>query len=411
MTAWSRHLYLRIWLAVVLGVAVLMALVGWAWRVSVEHNTATPPMREWVIRNAQGEVLASTSARPQPGQPLEIDVLLVGGQTIRLFLERRGERPPGDHLGGRPPHMRDVPPWWARPPYGFVWMLGLMGVAAALALYPVVRRLTKRLEGLQQGVQRWGEGDLSVRVPEQGNDEVADLSQRFNAAAARIETLMASQKSLLANASHELRSPLARIRMGLELMEVAAADAAVLQRTRQEILRNMAELDQLIDEILLASRLDAREADLGTVESVDLVGLCAEECARVGAVLDVPEGMHTLEVQGLGKLLRRMVRNLLENARRYGDAQQPSGAIDLTLRRFAGGVQLSVCDRGPGVPEPWRERIFEPFFRLPGASERVGGVGLGLALVKSIAERHGATVRCEGRDGGGACFTVGFAQA
>ena len=131
----------------------------------------------------------------------------------------------------------------------------------------------------------------------------------------------------------------------------------------------------------------------------------------MGAVLDVPEGMHTLEVQGLGKLLRRMVRNLLENARRYGDAQQPSGAIDLTLRRFAGGVQLSVCDRGPGVPEPWRERIFEPFFRLPGASERVGGVGLGLALVKSIAERHGATVRCEGRDGGGACFTVGFAQA
>jgi two-component system OmpR family sensor kinase len=411
MTAWSRHLYLRIWLAVVLGVAVLMALVGWAWRVSVEHNTASPPMREWVIRNAQGEVLASTSARPQPGQPLEIDVPLAGGQTMRMFLERRGERPPGERQGGRPPHMRDLPPWWARPPYGFVWMLGLMGVAAALALYPVVRRLTKRLEGLQQGVQRWGEGDLSVRMPVLGNDEVADLSQRFNAAAARIETLMASQKSLLANASHELRSPLARIRMGLELMEVAAADAAVQQRTRQEILRNMAELDQLIDEILLASRLDAREADLGTVESVDLVGLCAEECARVGAVLDVPEGVHTLEVQGVGKLLRRMVRNLLENARRYGDAQQPSGAIELTLRHLASGVQLSVCDRGPGVPEAWRERIFEPFFRLPGASERVGGVGLGLALVKSIAERHGATVRCEGRDGGGACFTVGFAQA
>ena len=130
MTAWSRHLYLRIWLAVVLGVAVLMALVGWAWRASVEHNTATPPMREWVIRNAQGEVLASTSARPQPGQPLEIDVPLAGGQTMRLFLERRGERPPGERQGGRPPHMRDLPPWWARPPYGFVWMLGLMGVAA-----------------------------------------------------------------------------------------------------------------------------------------------------------------------------------------------------------------------------------------------------------------------------------------
>ena len=408
MKVWSRHLYLRIWLAVVLGVAVLMALVGWAWRVSVEHNTASPPMREWIVRNAQGDVLASTSARPQPGQPLQIDVPLANGQQVHLFLERRGERPAGDRLGGRPPHLRDLPPWWARPPYGFVWMLGLMGVAAALALYPVVRRLTKRLEGLQQGVQRWGDGDLSVRVPVLGNDEVADLSQRFNAAAARIEGLMVSQKSLLANASHELRSPLARIRMGLELMDVAAADAVIRQRTREEILRNMAELDQLIDEILLASRLDAREADLGTVESVDLVGLCAEECARVGAVLDVPEGMHTLEVQGVGKLLRRMVRNLLENARRYGDAHGALDAMVLSLGHDASGVRLRVCDRGPGVPVQWRERIFEPFFRLPGASERVGGVGLGLSLVKSIAERHGATVRCEDREGGGACFTVRF---
>ena len=243
----------------------------------------------------------------------------------------------------------------------------------------------------------------------QGDDEVADLSQRFNAAAARIEGLMASQKSLLANASHELRSPLARIRMGLELLE-AAADAAIRQRTQGEILRNMAELDQLIDEILLASRLDAREADLGTIESVDLVGLCAEECARVGAVLEVPEGMHTLEVQGVGKLLRRMVRNLLENARRYGDTLGAEDAMTLSLGRGASGVQLRVCDRGPGVPSQWRERIFEPFFRLPGASERVGGVGLGLSLVKSIAERHGATVGCEDREGGGACFCVQFAH-
>ena len=410
MSGWSRHLYLRIWLAVVLGVAVLMTLVGWAWHLSVEHNMANPPLREWVVRNAQGEVLASTTARPAPGTPLEIQVPMGGPVPMQLFLERRLELPGGGmvHLGGRPPHPRDLSPWWARPPYGFIWMLALMGVAAALALYPVVRRLTKRLEGLQQGVQRWGDGDLSVRVPVLGHDEVADLSKRFNAAAARIEGLMASQKSLLANASHELRSPLARIRMGLELMEVAATDAAVHQRTRDEILRNMAELDQLIDEILLASRLDAREADLGTVEAVDLVGLCAEECARVGALLDVPEGLHTLEVPGVGKLLRRMVRNLLENARRYGDAQGATDATVLLLASDGQGVRLSVCDRGPGVPAPWRERIFEPFFRLPGASERVGGVGLGLSLVKSIAERHGASVRCEDRQGGGACFEVRF---
>ena len=406
MNVLSRHLYLRIWLAVVLGVAVLMALVGWAWRASVEHNAAPLPMREWVIRNAQGEVLASTSARPQPGQPLQIDVPLTSGGQAQLFLERRGERPVVDRMAGHPPHPRDLPPWWARPPYGFFWMLALMGVAAAFALYPVVRRLTKRLEGLQQGVQRWGDGDLSVRVPEAGDDEVADLSRRFNAAAERIQNLMAAQKSLLANASHELRSPLARIRMGLELMDTPGASEGVRGRTRTEILRNMAELDQLIDEILLASRLDAREADMGTVETVDLVGLCAEECARVGARLEVTEGLSSLEVQGVAKLLRRMVRNLLENAMRYGMTAGAHDDVVLSLSRQSGGPVLSVCDRGPGVPAPYRERIFEPFFRLPGATERAGGVGLGLSLVKSIAERHGAQVHCTDREGGGACFEL-----
>jgi signal transduction histidine kinase len=334
------------------------------------------------------------------GTPLHFEFVMPDGREMQLQIQRKWED------GRPPPRMHREPPWWAAPPYGFFWMLGLIGLAVALGLYPVVRRLTQRLEGLQRGVQLWGEGDLSARVPVQGADEVADLSSRFNQAAERIEGLMASQKSLLANASHELRSPMARIRMGLELMDVASSDAAMHQRTRQEILRNMAELDQLIDEILLASRLDAKEADMGTVEAVDLVGLCAEECARVGAMLDVPEGLQSLEVPGVAKLLRRMVRNLLENARRYGALSEQGEGIVLSLRTDNQQVVLTVCDNGPGVPPEYRERIFEPFFRLPGASERVGGVGLGLALVKSIVERHQGTVRCTARQDCGACFEV-----
>jgi signal transduction histidine kinase len=423
---WSRHLYLRIWLAVVLVVTLLMLVVGWAWRATVEHHAAPPAPREWVVLNAQGEVLASTT-RAGPGAPLVFEVPLPDGQTLPLQVQRSGERSldrsrgpamhgmpgmgPGPE-GRMPPHLRKDMPWWAKPS-GFFWMLGLIGLAVALGLYPVVRRLTQRLEGLQRGVQRGGEGDLSVRVPVQGDDEVADLSERFNAAATRIEALMASQKSLLANASHELRSPLTRIRMGLELMGGPSADPDALSRNRAEILRNMAELDQLIDEILLASRLDAKEADIGTVEAVDLVGLCAEECARVGASFDVPEGLVQLEVSGVAKLLRRMVRNLLENARRYGQSSQASASgegIVLQLSQAETLVLLQVSDRGPGVPLAYRERIFEPFFRLPGASERVGGVGLGLSLVKSIAERHGGRVRCADRPGGGACFEVSLPQ-
>ncbi|MEP6792020.1 MAG: sensor histidine kinase, partial [Ramlibacter sp.] len=104
---------------------------------------------------------------------------------------------------------------------------------------------------------------------------------------------------------------------------------------------------------------------------------------------------------GVSRLLRRAIRNLLENARRYS-----GGTVEVEVRREGGQAIVRVSDRGPGVPLSERERIFEPFYRLPGASERDGGVGLGLALVKSIATRHNASVRCEDRPGGGASFVL-----
>ena len=274
-----------------------------------------------------------------------------------------------------------------------------------IGVFPIARRLTQRLEALQRGVQGWGEGNLSARVPSGGQDEVGDLSRHFNDAAERVQALMdsqaallRSQKSLLANASHELRSPLARIRMALELSGSAPTPAV-----RKEIGRNITELDQLIDEILLASRLDAKELDLGTLEEVDLVGLVAEEAARVNAALELAPGLTSVVVPGVSRLLRRAVRNLLENARRYGGQD-----VSAELSTEEGDAVLVVNDRGPGVPEDQRERIFEPFYRMPGASESNGGVGLGLALVRSIAQRHGGQVRCSPRTGGGARFTLRF---
>ncbi|MDM0090662.1 MULTISPECIES: ATP-binding protein [unclassified Variovorax] len=381
----TRHLYVRIWLAVLAGVAVVTLAAGWAWQMADEQRSAPLP-REVVLRDAQDRVIGTGQSlrTNRPGEGLEFTVTLKDGQNFQMQFGPRQNR-----AGGPPP--------WSRP-QGFFWLLGLVGLAVAIGLFPVVRRLTQRLETLQRGVQRWGEGDLSARVPEEGQDEVADLSKRFNAAAARVETLVRSHKSLLANASHELRSPLTRIRMGLELIGERPSPGA-----RDEISRNIGELDQLIDEILLASRLDASEADMGTVETVDLLGLAAEECARTTAELDLAEGTDSaaLQVRGVSRLLRRAIRNLLENARRYG-----AGEISLQLATHGDQVRLSVSDRGPGVPPALRDRIFEPFYRLPGASERDGGVGLGLALVKSIVERHEGTVHCEDRPGGGASFVL-----
>ena len=407
----GSRLYLRIWLAVLVAVAVLALLAGWAWRVADdarrESSAAGNGAREMTVLSADGQVLGSGSMRPIRDRD---------GRDMRDA--RNAPRPTGARdfelqLPGQPPYILHMPPReprpigppWARGPYatyGYLWLLAIVALAVALGVYPLVRRLTRRLEALQRGVAAWGAGELGTRVPVRGHDEVADLALRFNEAADRIETLVNAQKSLLANASHELRSPLARIRLAVELMDHNPSSPA----TRAEIKRNIGELDQLIDEILLASRLDAQQADLGTVEAVDMLGLAAEEAANTGAELQLDGDPAACEVQGVPKLLRRMVRNLLENARRYGQAD--GLPVDIWLKPEGQWLTVSVIDHGPGVPAELRERIFEPFFRTPGASETSGGVGLGLALVRSIAERHGGQVRCTARPDGapGAAFVL-----
>jgi signal transduction histidine kinase len=279
-------------------------------------------------------------------------------------------------------------------PMGFVVLLVAIALVVAAGAYPVVRRLTRRLERLQRSVEAWGDGQLATRVAVEGEDEVARLAASFNGAAARIEALVGAQKSLLANASHELRSPLARIRMAAELMAGQAAPAI-----QAELRRNVAELDQLIDEVLLASRLDAVGTATSPPEEVDLTGLVAEECARVGATLQA--GAHSM--MGEPKVLRRMVRNLVENAVRYGAGSK----VEVRLATAgAAALRLDVCDGGPGIPEAERERVFEPFYRVAGASETAGGVGLGLALVRQIARHHGGDAQCLPNGAGGCCFRV-----
>ncbi len=277
---------------------------------------------------------------------------------------------------------------------GVLLLLAALFTAITLGAYPVVRRLTRRLEILQRGVEVFGSGRLSHRVDARGEDEVAAVARSFNQAAQRIEDLVRSNRSLLANASHELRSPLARLKMAVSMFD--HADPAQHEELRREIDRDIRELDELVEEVLLASRLDAR-SDMQP-ELVELLGLLVEEAARVGA----EAGGEDVQVLGEERLLRRALRNLLENARRYGGDEVSADVGTLP----DGRIEISIRDRGPGVPAEFRERIFEPFYRLPGHAERAGGVGLGLSLVRQIAERHGGKVRCEGREGGGTCFVI-----
>ncbi len=277
-------------------------------------------------------------------------------------------------------------------------LLVLTAVVVALAAYPVSRRLTRRLERLKTGVDALGEGKLDTRVKEEGYDEVAILAASFNRSAGRIQALLTSQRQLLANASHELRSPLARMQMGLALLaeQQDSEDSPHLAAIRQDI----RELDQLVEEILLASRLDTLELPLER-KPVDLAALLAEECARLDADCEA-ESVHSQECLGDARLLRRLIRNLLENAQRHGGGEV---AARLTLQSDQ-TLLLQILDRGMGIPDAELNRIFEPFYRPAGRSEGQGGWGLGLSLVRQIAQRHGGQVNCQPRAGGGSVFQV-----
>jgi two-component system, OmpR family, sensor histidine kinase RstB len=410
-----RRLYLRIYLAVVASLAVFALAAGFLWRQFADTGVVRPTaeiaaaLAQGALPPAQAPLASQQAALERIAAGLRTDVTLFGPDRTAIAWVgdplppparrdsgwlRRGAGPPawglrladGRWLVASAPRTRRHPAW------GLFFTLGMLALGVGVGAYPVVRRLTRRLENLQAGVESLGGGDLASRVKVEGGDEVARLAESFNRAAARIEQLVAAHKALLANASHELRTPLTRIRMALELMK----DAAEPKR-RLQLEQDIAELDALIDEILLASRLDAvqaREAE----EDVDLLALAAEECARYeGAELHG----EPVALRGDPRLLRRLIRNLLENAARHG-----APPVEVRVGRGVIGAEIAVCDRGAGVPEAERERVFEPFFRHPGAKD---GAGLGLALVRQIARRHGGDAHWLAREGGGSCFIVELA--
>jgi signal transduction histidine kinase len=248
-----------------------------------------------------------------------------------------------------------------------------LGLLIAVLCYPVVRRLTRRVERLQSSVEALGSGDLTARVRVEGCDEVARLAQSFNSAAAQIEQLVGAHKLLLANVSHELRTPLSRLRLTAELLKEVADP-----KRKADLEKDVTEIDALIEQILLSSRLDAvRELDVS--EDVDLLALAAEESARC-AESDITG--ESLLVRGDPTLLRRMIRNLIENAQQHG-----SPPVEVRVRRQGRHAVLTVSDGGDGIPAGERERVFAPFYRPRGT--RSGGSGLGLALVRQIARQHG----------------------
>jgi signal transduction histidine kinase len=412
------RLYLRFYLALLASLVLFGLATATMWHFTGgsmdQAGTIAAKLVQNVLPPAQAPPAAQQDALRRLAAGLDGDVTLFGqdGSVIAVVghpLPPPGMNPHADamaHWDGNPIsaiHLRDGRLLVVRSPLRvgisrplFHLMLALLGAAIGVAAYPIARQLTRRLERLQRGVDSLGAGDLSSRVAVEGRDEVARLARSFNKAASQIEQLVRAHQALLANASHELRTPLARIRLAVELLK-ESADA----KSKAGLEQDIAELDWLVDEILLASRLDAIQ-EVQTAEEIDLLALAAEECSRYDDVH--LEGTST-SVRGDARLLRRLLRNLLENARRHG---APPTQVRVT--RADGAAVVTVWDNGPGPLESEFEQVFKPFYRS--SSSRTGvGTGLGLALVRQIARRHGGDARCVTADNGRNRFIVTLAGA
>ncbi|WP_210593829.1 HAMP domain-containing sensor histidine kinase [Streptomyces sp. GESEQ-35] len=270
----------------------------------------------------------------------------------------------------------------------------LLGVVAGVT-WLVTRRALHPVEGIRSEMAAiTASEDLTRRVPEPDtHDEVARLARTTNETLAALETSVERQRRFVADASHELRSPIASLRTQLEVAaahpELLDLDGAVADTVR---------LQHLAADLLLLARLDAGEGPTGT--RVDLAALAREEAeGRAGVTV---EAFDALEVTGSRGQLGRVLANLLDNARRHARS-----AVTVAVRRDGDRAVVEVADDGDGVPEADRGRIFERFVRLDAARSRDdGGAGLGLAIARDVAVRHGGTLTVRDAPTGGALFEL-----
>ena len=277
--------------------------------------------------------------------------------------------------------------WSIEVPTQTWWMLGIF----AFLCYLLARHLTSPLRQMQKTIERFGKGDFSARVNTRRGDELGQLARTVDQMAERIDLLLKSQRRLLQDISHELRSPLARLGVAVELARGGGDATTALNRVEREADR----LNTLVGELIQVTRAEGDPLGLAT-ESVQLDELVKVILDDVHIEADkrgvtIRSEIGDAEMEGNPELLRRAVENIVRNAIRHSpeDCQ-----IDVTLKRVPDGFRVSVRDYGTGVPEESLANIFDPFYRVEKDRGRTsGGVGLGLAIAKRAVELHHGTMR------------------
>jgi len=293
----------------------------------------------------------------------------------------------------------ELPPARERRPFPWTWFAWglLVLLLSILGAYLIVRRITAPLRAAVPAAAAIGRGDLPPPLPESGPQEVAALGRAFNEMARDVRSLDQDRRLLLAGISHDLRTPLARLRLGVEMLP-SGGDAGLNAGMVQDI----EDMDAIIDQFLSYVREGSNEEAALESDLAAAVHSVVERYQRRGQPVRMTDAVDVLPPVRLRPLsFQRLLSNLVDNALRHG-----GGDIEVQAGR-AGPAMLQVCvlDRGPGIPEAERVRMLQPFQRL-GSARTDPGSGLGLAIVDRIARLHGGRVLLDGREGGGLKVTV-----
>ena len=281
---------------------------------------------------------------------------------------------------------------------GGIALGALLGVLVARTALAPIARFTRRTERLT------GDPDLSQRLEVEGRDELARLARSFNATLDALERSVAAQRHLVADASHELRTPIASLRANVQTLEEAHRLSPDERRSlRADIVEELDELTALVGDVVELARDPQSGAEVDDVRLDEIAAAQVERARRRAGDLVWETELEPTIVSGHPDRINRAVSNLLDNARKWSTHD---GTVEVRLHEGT----LSVRDHGPGFDEVYLPHVFDRFYRA-GSARTMPGSGLGLAIVRQAAESHGGFVRAENAPGGGALLTVGFGPA
>jgi two-component system osmolarity sensor histidine kinase EnvZ len=273
-----------------------------------------------------------------------------------------------------------------QPPLAAIAVVALGTFLSLLTALFLVRRITVPLARAASAASQVGAGELPEPLPETGPAELAELARRFNTMAAEVRDLLDNRTTLLAGISHDLRTPMTRLQLNLEMLRDDSSPARI-----DRAVSDLADMNRLISGYLELARTTRPEAR----QRFDLAGLLDEVADEAGLAWS---GAAPCEVEAGRLTVRQIVANLIQNAQRYGG----DTPVELALECGKAMVRVIVRDSGPGIPDDQLEKVFRPFYRLESSrSQATGGTGLGLAIVRQLAETNGWKVKLQNRPQGG----------